>query len=348
MASGTDRNIGVCAIMRKGNVRRTYPATADTDLARGAMLLDARANIDDGEALIMGPGIFDLDGASFVRKNNITLAGMGWNTIIQTTKNDGAAIEIGNNVQYMDFWSRNLGTLSGFSFPAIGVANPTQNVIWRRVRSTGTNDSMFLDPGNQPFQGRAYDCLFESKFDGVASVRSALAGTIDFEAHRCKTRTADCVGNPQAYTARDNAGTGGVRVLVNDADIVIDGTGRTFARAFVALVGGEIDITGNVMMNISGASTNTHIRSQGASSIVRVGPGVMFDPAMVDEVSSGVVVTRAPHLIRTTDADPQDATAGDRPKGLRGQMVLYTGDNRLYVCTDSSVPTWVGTWEAPA
>jgi hypothetical protein len=65
----------------------SYPAAADTDLARGAALTTALAAATSGQAVILGPGVF-LSAAAFTLTAGVHLIGSGDSTILQRTTAD--------------------------------------------------------------------------------------------------------------------------------------------------------------------------------------------------------------------------------------------------------------------
>jgi hypothetical protein len=177
-----DQAPAACHIVHASGTQTAYPASADTNVARGAALLAAVAALASGEKLVLGPGMFDLGSTSSSKislpaSTELIGAGMGL-TVIQSSFVSSSSVlfvvSFASGCYIADLTVKAAAAASGAFVYPIGDGNATvTGVTLRSVQTFGDTDGLYTVGDSQIL---CLGCDFHSAWDCVEAGGSGGGG----------------------------------------------------------------------------------------------------------------------------------------------------------------------------
>lgn len=261
---------GSVVLLHKDGTQTAYPASANTDVARGAALLAAVAEWAAGETLAFGPGIFDIAGSISsgpaigiqFPSSGSTLQGAGSSST--TIKSDHAkCIVFTTNSVLHDFtiYGKQIDAVTPASQqPLTDAGTAATGVVISNIVCNGESDAFF--PTGVGSTCKIYNSQFTNYFD---CVRVTGAGSV-YDFYSCTFTTITQPLGGYSITRSVSVGNSGTVRLWNCTSTNSNDSATRCCAANVSNAGGTLELHGGFFSATNvGAGTTADIIQQGGT-----------------------------------------------------------------------------------
>lgn len=278
-------------LVRKGRVVKPFKAIPNTDSGRGAALLAARnAATNDGDSLVIGPGVFDLGtqvlDLSRSGSGYIHARGVNSDATLISSANTGGGASFSASILHPGSGSRVydlgvLGNLTNGDYQGIvGGHSDTQSAftgaLFYNCKFTGQSDSFYVNH-TSACTAKFYSCEFVSTYD---TILLASSSSHVFQFFNCYwNATGPNISASQPGRCRAIRVQSGLCQVFGGEIICAEG-GATDNKAVQTISAtATIELYGGVRISSTntGAATPYDLANQGGA--IKITPDVIYDSA---------------------------------------------------------------------